>query len=86
MTLNCSVSQFVEVITVITVDCSNLLKEMSIRGISLQEIAALLNESEDTVASRIQGRTEWIYEEVITIRNAMFPECELHYLFRPEVM
>lgn len=70
----------------ITIDCSNLLKEMARKGISIQEIGVLLDKSEDAVASRIQGRTEWIYEEVITIRNTIFPEFELNYLFRPKEM
>lgn len=66
----------------VTIDSSNLIHEMGEKGITVQEVAFLLGETEETVTSRLTGTSEWIYEEVIRIRNEMFPEFELNYLFR----
>ncbi len=64
------------------IDCSNLNSEMKRKGISPHELACLLGERDETIRAKIEGTSEWIYREAVTIRDVLFPECELGYLFR----
>lgn len=67
----------------VTIDCNNLISEMAKRGITPHEVALLLDINDESITSKMQGSAEWIYEEVILIRDTLFPDCELAYLFRP---
>ena len=69
-------------VKMINIDCSNLIREMKKKGITCHELAFLLGEENEAIESKMQGTSEWIYEEVITIRDTLFPEHELGYLFK----
>ena len=64
------------------IDCSNQVSEMAKEEVSIHEIAFLLGEEDEAVMSKMRGTSEWSYNEVITIRDALFPEYELGYLFK----
>ncbi len=66
----------------VKIDCSNLVSEMARKGVSIHEIAFLLGERDEAIVSKMQGTSEWLYDEVITIRDTLFPEYELGYLFQ----
>ena len=66
----------------VKIDCRNLILEMAGRGVTARDLAFLLGEEEETILSRMRGTSEWVYSEAVTIRNALFPECELGYLFQ----
>ena len=65
----------------IKIDCSNLNSEMKKTGITPHELAFLLGEKDEAIKAKIEGSSEWIYSEAVTIRDRLFPECELGYLF-----
>lgn len=68
----------------VKIDCSNLISEMTKKGISAHEIAFLLGKEDEAIVSKMQGTSEWFYDEAVAIRDTLFPEYELGYLFREE--
>jgi hypothetical protein len=59
----------------------NLEAEMKRRGISRNDIAICLSISYSTVHSRFNGKSEWLYNECLKIRDTFFPDLDLDYLF-----
>lgn len=66
----------------IRIDSDNLAREMRARDITSHDLAFLLGRNDATVMSRLSGATDWIYEEAVMIRDCLFPELKLEYLFR----
>ena len=48
------------------------------------DIANLLELSYSTIHSRFNGKSEWLYNECVLIRDTYFPDLELDYLFSKE--
>lgn len=69
-------------VEMVKIDCSNLINEMKKRGITFHEIAFLLGKEDSAITAKAEGKTDWMYEEAVAVRNALFPDCELEYLFR----
>lgn len=51
------------------------------KGITLVDIADLLEVDYRTVRSKINGVTDFSFGETVAIKKAFFPEYELEYLF-----
>lgn len=65
----------------IAVNPKNLEAEMVRVGISRKEIADLIGCSYRTIHSRFNGESQWLYGECVSIRDALFPNMPLDYLF-----
>jgi hypothetical protein len=55
------------------------------KGITLVDIADLLEVDYRTVRSKINGVTDFSFGETVAIKRAFFPEYELEYLFSERV-
>lgn len=51
------------------------------KGVTLVDIADLLQVDYRTVRSKINGVTDFSFGETVAIKKAFFPEYELEYLF-----
>ncbi|NCB99928.1 MAG: XRE family transcriptional regulator [Clostridia bacterium] len=67
-----------------TMNCNNLEAEMKRIGISKQDLADFLDISYRTVHSRINGESQWLYRECVSLRDEFFPGMRLDYLFPRE--
>lgn len=65
----------------ILVNTKNLEAEMTRSGISRKNIADLIGCSYRTVHARFNGEQNWAYDECVAIRDELFPEMTLEYLF-----
>lgn len=65
----------------IVVNCNNLEAEMKRSGVTRTDIAKCIKCSYRTVHSRLNGESQWIYDECVTIRDTFFPDMTLGYLF-----
>ncbi|MFG6368474.1 MAG: hypothetical protein K1W16_08610 [Lachnospiraceae bacterium] len=65
----------------IAVNPKNLEAEMTRASISRKNIADLIGCSYRTIHSRFNGEQSWTYEECVTIRDELFPQMTLEYLF-----
>jgi len=61
----------------------NLKAAMAIKKISVVAIAQLIGATEKTVNNKLNGVTDFTVPEAIAIRNNLFPEYDLCYLFTP---
>lgn len=61
----------------------NFRKAMRDKGISAAAIAALIGTTEKTVNNKINGETDFTLPEALAIRENLFPEYDLCYLYRP---
>lgn len=59
----------------------NLQAEMKRKDISIAEIQKILKCSEKTVRNKINEKTEFSIFEAFAIKEKLFPECEIEYLF-----
>lgn len=64
------------------VKVDNLEAEMKRKKISRRDIANLLGLSYRTIHSRFNGDSEWGYSECVKVRDSLFPNEELSYLFQ----
>jgi hypothetical protein len=55
------------------------------KGVTLVDIADLLEVDYRTVRSKINGVTDFSFGETVAIKKAFFPEYELEYLFSERV-
>lgn len=55
------------------------------KGVTLVDIADLLEVDYRTVRSKINGVTDFSFGETVAIKRAFFPEYELEYLFSERV-
>ena len=61
----------------------NFRKAMRDKGISVSAIAALIGTTDKTVNNKINGDTDFTVPEAILIRDNLFPEYDLCYLYKP---
>ena len=61
---------------------SNLKKEMEAKGITVDAMARLLGIHRNTMSNKLNGESEFTFEEACTIAETMFPEYRPTYLFR----
>lgn len=61
---------------------SNLKALMATKGISIDALAKLLGVHRNTVASKLEGESEFTYGQAELIQETMFPEYRARYLFR----
>ncbi len=62
----------------------NLQNVMSIKHISTKTIASLIDTTEKTARNKLDGVTDFTFDEALIIANNLFPEYELRYLFARE--
>jgi len=62
----------------------NLQNVMSIKHISTKTIAALIDTTEKTARNKLDGVTDFTFDEAMIIAKNLFPEYELKYLFARE--
>ena len=65
----------------IAVNPKNLEAEMTRASISRKTIADLIGCSYRTIHARFNGEQGWTYGECVTIRDELFPQMTLEYLF-----
>lgn len=59
----------------------NLKALMAQRGISIDTLAKLLNVHRNTVASKLDGESEFTFGQAEQILDTMFPEYTFKYVF-----
>lgn len=62
----------------------NLQAEMSRKDVSIKDISKAINRSYDTTRQKLSGKYAFSVIEMWEIKNKLFPECELGYLFEME--
>ena len=60
----------------------NLEKIRKDKGVSLVDIADLLEVKYQTVSNKIAGESPFQFDEALLIQRKFFPEYELTYLFK----
>lgn len=64
--------------------CRNLKAELARQGISIEELAKLLNVHRNSVANKLNGITNFTIDEAFLIQEKYFPDLTLGYLFERE--
>ena len=59
----------------------NLIIEMKKAKISQTDIAELLGISKNSMCMKLKGKFSFRADEMFLIKNKVFPECSLEYLF-----
>lgn len=62
---------------------SNLQAEMARHRICAAAIAAVIHRSTRTVSDKINGKVQFTVDEAFTVRDSLFPDLSLEYLFAP---
>lgn len=62
---------------------TNLIESLQKKGISLNAAAALVQMPEATFRTKVQDRSFYI-EEAMKIKDNLFPELDLRYLFKKD--
>ena len=60
----------------------NLKAVMAIKGVTIESMATLLGVHRNTVASKLDGDSEFTFGQAEQIQSIMFPEYSSTYLFR----
>lgn len=60
---------------------ANLAQELRRKSISQSAVARMLNCTERTLTNKLNGTTEFSFDEAITIWKNLLPEFTLDYLF-----
>ncbi len=60
----------------------NLRAEMARKNIKYVAIAEILGISYDSVINKISGKTDFTRSEIFKIRDILFPDLSLEYLFK----
>lgn len=63
---------------------NNLERVRKEKGVSIVDIADLLNLRSQTVSEKIKGKYDFKFNEALVIQKNFFPEYEIVYLFTPE--
>lgn len=63
----------------------NLRYAMTVKNVTTKQMSELLDISEKTAFNKIHGKTEWTYKEVFKLRQFMFPEYDVDWLFSKDV-
>lgn len=59
----------------------NLRAEMARKNINGKHLASVLNISHDSVGNKMNGRTEFTRLEMFRIKQELFPNLSIDYLF-----
>lgn len=59
----------------------NLQDAMNAKRISTRTIAQIIETTEKTARNKLDGVTEFTFDEAISIAENLFPEYDLKYLF-----
>ena len=59
----------------------NLRIEMYVRNLTYEKLATRIGMSESTLAKKVKGITDFKSEEMFKIRDTVFPDLTLEYLF-----
>ena len=59
----------------------NLKKELAEKGISYTVVASLLGVSDKTAWNKVNGECEFTVSEALKVKQNLFPEFEISYLF-----
>lgn len=62
----------------------NLRAEMARNGVTVGDVARMLNVRFATVSDKMNGRSRFYFDEASKIKTEFFPECSLEYLFEHE--
>lgn len=62
----------------------NLKSAMAAKHISTVAIAGVLGCTEKTVYNKLNGNTEFTLREALALKNEIFPEYDMTYLFKTE--
>lgn len=62
---------------------NNLRAAMAFKKISALVLAQLIGTTEKTINNKLNGITDFTLPEALKIRNNLFPEYDLCYLFAP---
>ena len=62
----------------------NLRAAMAVKKITTLVIAQLIGTTEKTVNNKLNGTSDFTVPEAILIKENLFPEYDLCYLFAPE--
>lgn len=63
----------------------NLKTEMVKKGITQRALANILKIHENTVANKLTGESNFSIEEAFIIKEYLFPQCDLTYLFKKTI-
>lgn len=61
---------------------ANLKAVMAMKGVTIDAIATLLGVHRNTASNKIDGDTEFTYDQAQAIQETFFPEYNARYLFR----
>lgn len=56
-------------------------KAMQAKNIGIEAVAGVLNVSRNTVNNKLKGETPFTITEAFRLKNALFPEYDMEYLF-----
>lgn len=59
----------------------NLKKAMRDKGISIEAVAGLLQIHRNSASSKVNGATPFTIDEAFQVKNKLFPEFDIGYLF-----
>ena len=62
----------------------NLRAEMGRKNINICKMAQMLGMNRDTLSRRLSNHTDIPLDMAMQIREAIFPECGIQYLFEKE--
>lgn len=62
----------------------NLKAEMGRNGVTLSELAAVWKTTERTARNRVNGTTDITFRQCKAVRDALFPNLSIDYLFDTE--
>lgn len=60
---------------------ANLVGEMAKRGISINDLAALLGVHRNSVSNKLYGRSAFTLDEALAIYDKYFSDCNFRVLF-----
>lgn len=66
-----------------TKELNNLKAEMARKGYKVADLVAVLGCSEKTARNKLNGGTEFTVGEAFKVRDEMFPDTRMEYLFGP---
>lgn len=59
----------------------NLRAEMARQSLNIRKVAAVINVCPKSLGAKLSGKTEFTRIEMVTIKNQLFPNQSLDYLF-----
>lgn len=59
----------------------NVKKELLVKGISYTVVASLLGVADKTAWNKVNGECEFTVSEALKVKQSLFPEFEISYLF-----